>query len=259
MAEPAVAAVPILRVDALGKAFPAAGRSVRALDGLSLDIAAGEIVCLVGTSGCGKSTLLNILAGFESPSEGRVLLDGLDLAGPGADRGVVFQSDNLFSWLTVRGNVEFPLRLAVNRGAREALAGRVDALIDQVGLSEFRDAYPKQLSGGMRQRAAIARALVNRPRILLMDEPFGALDAQTRESMQILLLEVARASRATILFVTHDVEEAVFLGDRVVVMKAHPGRIVWEGEVDLPRPRAPSLKLDPAFSRIRREIVEQVH
>jgi NitT/TauT family transport system ATP-binding protein len=251
--------VTILRVDALAKTYAAAGGPVPALAGVDLDVAAGEIVCLVGTSGCGKSTLLDILAGFTAPSAGAALLDGRPIAGPGADRGVVFQSDNLFGWLTVRGNVEFPLRLAVNRAEREALAGRVDELIGWVGLADFRDAYPKQLSGGMRQRAAIARALVSRPRILLMDEPFGALDAQTRESMQMLLLEVARASRATILFVTHDVEEAAFLGDRVVVMKARPGRIVREAKVDLPRPRTPDMKLDPQFSRIRREILEHVH
>ena len=244
---------PILRIDALGKTFVAGGAPVPALDGVCLDVAPGEIVALVGTSGCGKSTLLNVLAGFETPSAGRVLLDGSPIDGPGADRGVVFQSDNLFGWLTVRRNVEFPLRLAVNRAAR------VDELIGLVGLSEFRDAYPKELSGGMRQRAAIARALVSRPRILLMDEPFGALDAQTRESMQMLLLDVAAASRATILFVTHDVEEAVFLGDRVVVMKALPGRIVYERKVDLARPRAPVVKVDPAFTQIRREILENVH
>ena len=250
---------PILRIDALAKSFLAAGRSVPALEGFCLEVAAGEIVCLVGTSGCGKSTLLNILGGFETPSRGSVLLDGRGITGPGADRGVVFQDDNLFGWLTVRGNVEFPLRLAVNRRAKRELTGRVDELIGWVGLSAFRDAYPKQLSGGMRQRAAIARALVNRPRILLMDEPFGALDAQTRESMQMLLLEIAAASGATILFVTHDVEEAVFLGDRVVVMKAHPGRIVFERDVELPRPRTPPMKLDPVFSRIRREILEKIH
>ena len=189
-----------------------------------------------------------------------MLLDGSEITGPGADRGVVFQTDNLFGWLTVRGNVEFPLRLAVNRAKRARSSPRgSDELIEWVGLGDFRDAYPKQLSGGMRQRVAIARALVSRPRILLMDEPFGALDAQTRESMQRLLLDVAAASRATILFVTHDVEEAVYLGDRVVVMKARPGRIVCERKVDLPRPRAPELKVDPAFTRIRREILETVH
>jgi NitT/TauT family transport system ATP-binding protein len=250
---------PILRIDALAKTYLAGGTSVPALDGVCLDVAPGEIVSLVGTSGCGKSTLLNVLAGFETPSAGRVLLDGCEITGPGADRGVVFQTDNLFGWLTVRGNVEFPLRLAVNRAARTELAARVDELIEWVGLGEFRDAFPRQLSGGMRQRAAIARALVSRPRILLMDEPFGALDAQTRETMQRLLLDVAAASRATILFVTHDVEEAVYLGDRVVVMKARPGRIVCERKVDLPRPRAPELKVDPAFTRIRREILETVH
>jgi ABC-type nitrate/sulfonate/bicarbonate transport system ATPase subunit len=250
---------PILRVDALAKVYFAGGAPVPALEGVCLDVAPGEIVSLVGTSGCGKSTLLNVLAGFEAPTAGRVLLDGAAITGPGADRGVVFQTDNLFGWLTVRGNVAFPLRLAVNRAARAALAARVDELIDWVGLGDFRDAYPKQLSGGMRQRAAIARALVSRPRVLLMDEPFGALDAQTRESMQRLLLDVAAATRATILFVTHDVEEAVYLGDRVVVMKARPGRIVRERTVDLPRPRAPELKVDPAFTRIRREILETVH
>jgi ABC-type nitrate/sulfonate/bicarbonate transport system ATPase subunit len=250
---------PILRIDALAKTYLAGGAAVPALEGVCLDVAPGEIVSLVGTSGCGKSTLLNVLAGFEAPTAGRVLLDGSEITGPGADRGVVFQSDNLFGWLTVRGNVEFPLRLAVNRAARAELAARVDELIEWVGLGDFRDAYPKELSGGMRQRAAIARALVSRPRILLMDEPFGALDAQTRENMQRLLLDVAAASRATILFVTHDVEEAVYLGDRVVVMKARPGRIVSERAVDLARPRAPELKVDPAFTRIRREILETVH
>src|SRR5262249_2894558 len=159
-------------------------------------------------------------------SAGRVLLDGAEITGPGGGRGGVVQTDNLFGWLTVRGNVAFPLRLALNPAVRADPAARAGELLPSGGLRDFPGAHPEPLSGGMRQRAAIARALVSRPRILLMDEPFGALDAQTRESMQQLLLEVAAASRATILFVTHDVEEAVYLGDRVVVMKARPGRIV---------------------------------
>jgi NitT/TauT family transport system ATP-binding protein len=249
---------PILEVRHVMKRYAVRSGVVTALDDVSLEVAEGEIVCIVGTSGCGKSTLLALVVGLDEPTEGEILLAGRPIRGAGPDRGMVFQRDCLFPWLTIRGNVRFGLELAANAGRAEQdriTPDRSEQLIEAVGLGRFRHAYPKQLSGGMRQRVAIARALATQPRLLLMDEPFSALDAQTREQMQDLLLALAAEQRTTVLFVTHDVEEAVYLADRVIVMHAHPGRAVADIAVDLPRPRAAAMKLGSAANRFRRDIL----
>jgi NitT/TauT family transport system ATP-binding protein len=253
---------PLLSIRGVSKRFASQRGSTLALAQVETHVHEGEIVCIVGSSGCGKSTLLSLVAGLDRPTTGSLTLDGATIAAPGAERGMVFQRDALFPWLTVRGNVRFGLKLRANVTTAESLSlglDRAEYLIEAVGLGRFADAYPKQLSGGMRQRAAIARALVTQPRILLMDEPFGALDAQTREQMQTLLLKLSAQHRTTVMFVTHDVEEAVFLADRVLVMKPHPGEIVADVKIDLPRPRTPSLKLDAAFSHNRGRILDLIH
>jgi ABC-type nitrate/sulfonate/bicarbonate transport system ATPase subunit len=212
-----------------------------------------EFAVLVGTSGCGKSTVLRLVAGLVPPTEGRVLLDGREVSGPGADRGMVFQSYTLFPWLTVQRNVEFGPRLrGVPADERTRLARHY---LGQVGLRGFEGVYPKELSGGMMQRAAIARALANDPSVLLMDEPFGALDAQTRSFMGELLLSVWERAEKTVLFVTHDIEEAIFLGDRVLVMTARPGRIREEIHVPLPRPRTVDMLSSETFVALKRRVM----
>ena len=227
-----------------------------ALQATDLDVAENDFITILGPSGCGKSTLLRIVAGLDRPTAGEVLLDGRAIHGPGADRGMVFQSYTLFPWLTVRENVCFGL---VERGMpRPQQLEIADAFLGKVGLRGFENHYPKQLSGGMQQRTAIARALANGPRMLLMDEPFGALDHQTRELMQELLLGIWEAERKTVLFVTHDIDEAVFMGSRVVVMSARPGRIKLDRVVGLPHPRHYSVKTTPAFAQLKAELTEQV-
>jgi ABC-type nitrate/sulfonate/bicarbonate transport system ATPase subunit len=211
------------------------GREITALDDVSLVVRDREFVVIVGPSGCGKSSLLRMVAGLQRPSDGAIILDDRRVDGPGRDRGMVFQSYTLFPWLTIRQNVAFGPSLARVPEAERLKAA--NEFIRLVGLSGFEDAYPKQLSGGMMQRAALARALANDPKVLLMDEPFGALDSQTRSLMQELLLSVWEVSHKTVLFVTHDVDEAILLGDRVFVMTAQPGRIKAEIAIDLPRPR----------------------
>ena len=232
------------------------GGSVVAVDRLDLVVRDKEFVCIVGPSGCGKSTLLRVIAGLTRPSSGDVVLDGVRVGGPGADRGMVFQSYTLFPWLTVQGNVEFGPRLS--RHPPELCARIAKRYIDLVGLSGFEHAYPKELSGGMMQRAAIARALANDPEILLMDEPFGALDAQTRTLMQELLLSVWEQTHKTVLFVTHDIDEAVLLADRVYVMTARPGRIKREVHVSLPRPRTVDVLDSEEFLHLRREVHQSI-
>ena len=230
--------------------------STLALQATDLQVAENDFVTILGPSGCGKSTLLRIVAGLDDPSEGRVLLDGQPIEGPGADRGMVFQSYTLFPWLTVLDNVCFGLR---ERGmARPEQLEIANGFIAKVGLVGFEHHFPKQLSGGMQQRTAIARALANGPRILLMDEPFGALDHQTRELMQELLLGIWEAERKTVLFVTHDIDEAVFMGSRVVVMSARPGRIKLDRPVPIAHPRHYSVKTTAAFSEIKAALTEQV-
>ncbi len=232
------------------------GETITALDGVSFEVREQEFAVLVGPSGCGKSTILRLVAGLVAPTEGRVLLDGRAVTGPGADRGMVFQSYTLFPWLTVQQNVEFGPRLRrVPAAERERLARHY---LGQVGLRGFERVYPKELSGGMMQRVAIARALANDPAVLLMDEPFGALDAQTRSLMGELLLRVWEEAAKTVLFVTHDIEEALFLGDRVLVMTARPGRIREEIPVPLPRPRAVEMLTSDAFVRVKRHVMELI-
>lgn len=232
------------------------GGTVTAVDNLDLTVRDKEFVCIVGPSGCGKSTLLRVVAGLTRPASGEVMLDGSRVADPGPDRGMVFQSYTLFPWLTVQGNVEFGPRL---RGLPPAECAQTSRrYIELVGLNGFESAYPKELSGGMQQRAAIARALANDPEILLMDEPFGALDAQTRSLMQELLLKVWEQTHKTVLFVTHDIEEAVLLADRVYVMTARPGRIKREVQVSLPRPRTVEVLDSEAFLRFRREVHQSI-
>jgi ABC-type nitrate/sulfonate/bicarbonate transport system ATPase subunit len=227
-----------------------------ALQATDLDVAENDFITILGPSGCGKSTLLRIVAGLDTQTAGEVLLDGQRIRGPGADRGMVFQSYTLFPWLSVLDNVCFGLR---ERGLpRAQQLEQAQAFIAQVGLRGFENHYPKQLSGGMQQRTALARALANRPRMLLMDEPFGALDHQTRELMQELLLGIWEAERKTVLFVTHDIDEAVFMGSRVVVMSARPGRIKLDRVVPLAHPRHYSIKTQPAFAALKAELTEAV-
>ena len=227
------------------------------LGDVSLDVADNEFVTIVGPSGCGKSTLLNILAGLEHPSAGSALVDGRPVDGPGPERGVIFQQYALFPWLTVRQNVEFGLRTAgVGKAERRAKAMHY---IELVGLADFADALPKTLSGGMKQRCAIARAYAVDPEILLMDEPFGAVDALTRVRLQEQLLETWSAERRTVCFITHDVDEAVFLANRVVVMAARPGRIQEVVDVDLPYPRTEDVRLSPEFTALRNRVWSAVY
>ena len=243
----------ILRVEHLGKRFGA----VTALDDVSLSTHRREFLCVVGPSGCGKSTLVRILAGLETHSSGAVLLDGAPVAGPGRDRGMVFQGYTLFPWLTVLRNVMFGLRMA-GQGRDEARRTAQEWL-GLIGLERFADAYPHQLSGGMKQRVAIARALANQPRILLMDEPFGALDAQTRARMQAYLLEIWRKVDITIVFITHDLDEAIYLADRILVLSAHPGRVQALIEVPLDRPRVATQTASAAFLGLKARLEALIH
>jgi ABC-type nitrate/sulfonate/bicarbonate transport system ATPase subunit len=243
---------PILSVRGVERRFD----KTLALQATDLDVAENDFITILGPSGCGKSTLLRIVAGLDRQTAGEVMLEGRRIDGPGADRGMVFQSYTLFPWLTVRDNVCFGLR---ERGMSRAEQLEIaDAFLAKVGLRGFEHHYPKQLSGGMQQRTAIARALANGPRMLLMDEPFGALDHQTRELMQELLLGIWEAEKKTVLFVTHDIDEAVFMGSRVVVMSARPGRIKLDRAVPLPHPRHYSVKTTPAFTELKAELTEQV-
>jgi NitT/TauT family transport system ATP-binding protein len=228
----------------------------RAVDGASLEIAAGEFVCILGPTGCGKSTLLNCVAGFERPTAGRVEVDGIAVTEPGPERGMVFQQHSLFSWKTVKQNVAFgPLMSGCGPAEAEA---RARTFLGLVGLAAQENQYPDTLSGGMQQRVGIARALANYPAVLLMDEPFGALDAQTRVMMQEGLLDIWSEFRNTVLFITHDVDEAVFLADRVVVMSASPGRLIADIRVPLARPRPPDIVTTPDFLAVKRRCLELI-
>lgn len=234
-----------------------AGR-VEALRDVSLCVAPGEFISFIGPSGCGKTTLMNIIAGFLEPTSGQVLIDDRKVIGPGPDRGVVFQQYAVFPWLTVRENVEFGLKLSANHRSAAERREIVDRFIDLVGLRDFQSAYPKELSGGMKQRVAIARAYAVNPEVLLMDEPFGALDAQTRQFMQEALLKILERERKTVIFITHGVEEAAFLSSRVVVMATRPGRIRNEISIELDYPRDPAIKRSPYFIEVRAEIERHV-
>jgi NitT/TauT family transport system ATP-binding protein len=232
------------------------GEEVIAVDNLSLDVYDREFLSIVGPSGCGKSTLLRVVAGLIEPTSGDILLDGRFIKGPGADRGMVFQSYTLFPWLTVKGNVEFGPRLkGLPSSERARLA---QDYLEMVGLKGFENSYPKELSGGMMQRVAIARALANDPEVLLMDEPFGALDAQTRTIMQELLVNLWQRTPKTIIFVTHDIDEALFISDRVYIMTARPGRIKQVLNVELPRPRTYDIITTPEFIAQKRMVLDAI-
>ena len=247
----------ILKVQNLSKIFETVGGHITALRDINFQVHRREFVCVIGPSGCGKSTLIRILAGLDFPSEGRMLIDDKPVVGPGPDRGMVFQGYTLFPWLTVKKNVMFGLKIA---GASDQTA-ESEALqwIDLVGLSKFADAYPSQLSGGMKQRVAIARALATQPRILLMDEPFGALDAQTRCKLQSHLLQIWKNIDITIFFITHDLDEAIHLADRIIVLKPHPGEINEVIEVPVPRPRHPDQLISPEFLATKKRLEELIH
>ena len=243
---------PKLAVRGLVKRFATRGDDVLALDGVDLELPAGRFLSLVGTSGCGKSTLLNIVAGLDVPTEGTVLVDGDEVVGPGPDRGVVFQAYSLFPWRTVADNVAFGLEcLRVGRAERRQ---RVDEMLGVVGLTEFAGLLPRELSGGMRQRVAIARALVTEPDLLLLDEPFGALDLQTRRSLHEFLRQVWQRTSATVLMVTHDVGEAVYLSEQVVVLSSRPGRVAEVVDVPFGAARGPEIRRDRRFLALEDEI-----
>ena len=247
----------VMEVRNLSRVFQSRGGSVTALNKLNFDVRRREFICVIGQSGCGKSTLIRILAGLDEPTSGEVLLDGKAVHGPGADRGMVFQGYTLFPWLTVKRNVMFGM---LAKGVHQSKAeSDARTWLNMVGLSQFADAYPHQLSGGMKQRVAIARALANQPRILLMDEPFGALDAQTRSQMQHYLQQIWAAVDVTILFITHDLDEAIYLADRIIVLGARPGHVREIINVPLPRPRTREQMLDPYFLATKAQLEELIH
>ena len=249
-----MAELPILDLRNVGKVYELNDQRIEALRDANLVVEKGEFVCLIGASGCGKSTLLRIVAGFERPSAGEALMWDKAITGPAPDRGMVFQDYGLFPWLSVRQNIGFG---PASRGLPKAeLRALVDRFVDMVGLTRFADAYPHQLSGGMKQRVAIARVLANDAEMVLMDEPFGALDAMTRERLQDELLDIWQRTKLTVLFVTHSIEEAIFLADRVVVMEPGPGRIASEHRIELPRPRDVS---SPEFNAVRRDLSARLH
>lgn len=243
----------LVHVDSLTKSFG----SVDALGPIDLDLAENEFVSVVGASGCGKSTLLSIIAGLTDSSTGDVLVDGAPIDGPGRDRGVVFQGFTLFPWLTAQGNVEFALR--EEKLSKSERISRAREQLALVGLAGFENSYPGQLSGGMQQRVAIARSLSYRPRILLMDEPFGALDALTRREMQTLLTHIWEQYRLTVLMITHDIDEAIFTSDRVIVMTPRPGRVRADLRVPLARPRVPAMIEAHEFRELHAQILDLVH
>ncbi|MCQ8903833.1 MAG: ABC transporter ATP-binding protein [Methanothrix sp.] len=243
----------LLEVRSVSKVFDVDGKSMEVLRDISMSVDEGEFVCFIGPSGCGKTTLLRIIAGLEFPSSGSVLLDGAPIRGPGPERGMVFQEYSLFPWRTVLDNVAFgPEIRGVPKEERYRLAREY---LKMVGLERFESRYPHELSGGMKQRVAIARALVNNPKALLMDEPFGALDAQTRNVMQSELLRIWEQERKTIIFVTHSVDEAIYLGDRIIVFSARPGRVKEIIGIDLPRPRK---RTSLEVNRIRDKILQDL-
>ena len=246
-----------LKIDNVYKEYQGRNGKTIALNGVSLDIKENEFICVVGPSGCGKSTLLNIIAGLLEPTSGTVSLDGKVIEGTGVERGVVFQQYALFPWRTVLKNVMIPLEMKkVTKAEAEAIARKY---IKSVGLEGFEKSFPKELSGGMKQRVAIARAYAANPEVLLLDEPFGALDAQTRVQLQSELLETWEKERKTCFFITHDVDEAVILAQRVIIMSARPGRIKKIVDIDIPYPRTQATKTDPRFLELKSEIWNQVY
>ncbi len=247
-----------LLIENASRVFPGVrdGQPTRALEPVNITVGDNDFVTILGPSGCGKSTLLRLVAGLDTPTTGRILLDAKPVTAPGADRGMVFQSYTLFPWLDVADNIGFGLRekgMPANERARV-----VGTWLDRIALKGFEHHYPKQLSGGMQQRTAIARALANDPAVLLLDEPFGALDNQTRALMQELLLGIWERERKTVLFVTHDIEESIFLASRVLVMTARPGRIKADVRIDLPHPRHYTIKTSPEFSALKARLTEEI-
>ncbi len=251
----------VLQVNRLGKTFDSVKGAVQALKDVSFEVRRREFISIIGPSGCGKSTLIRILAGLEENSSGEILLDGREVSGPGPERGMVFQGYTLFPWLTVLKNVMFGLEVSGNSRGITGNTTEQEARdwIEMVGLTNFADSYPHELSGGMKQRVAIARALANRPRILLMDEPFGALDAQTRAKMQSYLLQIWKNVDVTILFITHDLDEAIYLSDRIVVLKANPGEVQEIIEVPVEHPRSPEQFLSLEFLATKKRLEELIH
>ena len=246
-----------LKIDNVKKIYQTRKGEMTALNGVNLDIKENEFICVVGPSGCGKSTLLNIIAGLDTPTSGAVYIDGKKIEGTGTERGVVFQQNALFPWLTVLKNVMFGLKL---QGKSDAEAKEIAMkYIKMVQLEDFVNHYPKELSGGMKQRVAIARAYAVKPEVLLMDEPFGALDAQTRTQLQTELLKTWESERKTCFFITHDVDEAIILAQRVIVMSARPGRIKDIVDIDIPYPRDQETKMSPRFMELKNHIWSQVY
>ena len=247
-----------IRFERVSMEFPSARGAMKVVDDVSYEIHDGEFVSVIGPSGCGKTTMLNMAAGFVRPTSGAVLLDGKPVGGPGPDRGVIFQEYGVFPWLTVRQNIAFGLNLAASRVPAAERQAVIERYMGLMGLADFADAWPRMLSGGMRQRLALARAYAVRPEFLLMDEPFGALDAQTRSAMQDLLLGVLQAEHKTVMLITHSVEEAIYLSTRIVVMTARPTRIREVIDVPFPYPRAESLHESPAFGELRSHVRDLV-
>ncbi|WP_231402345.1 ABC transporter ATP-binding protein [Caenimonas aquaedulcis] len=247
-----------IRFDQVSVDFPTDHGPMRVLDKVSFDIRQGEFVSIIGPSGCGKTTMMNIVGGFVQPTQGQVLLDGKPVSAPGPDRGVIFQEYGVFPWLTVRQNIEFGLKLASSRVGAQERAEITQRYMGLMGLTDFANHFPKHLSGGMRQRLAIARAYAVRPQFLLMDEPFGALDAQTRSAMQDLLLQVLEREGKTVMLITHSVEEAIYLSSRIVVVTARPARIRTIIDVPFGYPRAENVHEDPRFAELRAHIRELV-
>jgi NitT/TauT family transport system ATP-binding protein len=246
----------LVEIDRVTIVFGKGRKAHKAVEETSIRIEPGEFVCILGPSGCGKSTLLNSVAGYVKPNSGEVRVDDEKVSSPGPDRGMVFQQYSLFPWKTVKDNVAFGPKLA---GKSLATAeSTANTFLAMVGLTRFANRYPTELSGGMQQRVGIARALANYPRVLLMDEPFGALDAQTRQMMQESLLNIWSEFGTTVLFITHDIDEAIFLADRVLIMSASPGRIIAEFAIDLPRPRLPEVIAEPAFAELKRQCMVHI-
>lgn len=236
----------------IDKIYISGKKSTKAIEDVSIDIQDNDFVCIVGPSGCGKSTLLRMLAGLDFPSAGNIIIDDRKVTGPGPDRGMVFQTYTLFPWMTVEDNIKFGLKLKkLPKDEQQEIA---DRYLDIIGLKKFAKSYPKELSGGMKQRVAIARALANKPEVLLMDEPFGALDPHTKSMMQLLMREIWEKEHPTVVFITHDIDEAVFLADKIYVMSARPGKVIKEVNVYLPHKRRLELKDTPEFINIRKGI-----
>ncbi len=245
-----------IEIDNVTITFGRGAAAHQAVSTTSLSIAPGEFICILGPSGCGKSTLLNAIAGYVEPTTGAVTVDGERVTGPGPDRGMVFQQYSLFPWKTIRENIAFGPMVAGH--SRDECSATANTFLEMVGLSKFASKYPSELSGGMQQRVGIARALANYPTVLLMDEPFGALDAQTRLMMQEHLLAIWNAFKVTVVFVTHDVDEAIFLADRVLVMSASPGAIMADLPVPLPRPRDPDIATTADFMQLKKKCLEHI-